>query len=287
VRALALFGVAVALVLTTPSVAALPPSLVGTEWTHLPTARKVVALTFDACGNAAGARSILAALRARRAPATFFLCGRWVRAFPKRARAIAERYPVGNHTDTHPFLTTLSDEAVRHEVRAAAATIRTVARRDPRPLFRFPYGDRDARTIGIINSLGYGAIGWTVDTLGWQGRGAERTARSIRQRVLAALRPGAIVLMHAGAAQDGSTLDAEALPGVIQAVRARGYELVTVREFLSARSMAARSARSMAARSARSLTPRSIRRSIANPTGSTNVGPNRGRVAGSSELAAR
>jgi peptidoglycan/xylan/chitin deacetylase (PgdA/CDA1 family) len=229
-----LLVIGAALVLTAPSGATLPASMVGTEWTHLPTERKVVALTIDACGNASGIGSILASLRAHAATATFFLCGRWARMYPRRARTIAAGYPVGNHTDTHPFATTLSDEALRREVRAAAATIRTIARRDPRPLFRFPYGDRDARTIRVVNLLGYGAVGWTVDTLGWQGRVGGRTPGWIRHRVLAALRPGAIVLMHAGAAHDGSRLDADALPGVIRGIRGRGYELVTVREFARA-----------------------------------------------------
>jgi peptidoglycan/xylan/chitin deacetylase (PgdA/CDA1 family) len=51
--------------------------------------------------------------------------------------------------------------------------------------------------------------------------------------VLAQLRPGEIVLMHVGShPTDGSRLDADALPGLIDDIRGRGYDFVTVTEFL-------------------------------------------------------
>jgi peptidoglycan/xylan/chitin deacetylase (PgdA/CDA1 family) len=206
----------------------LPDSLKGTEWERLPTARRVVALTFDACGNEAGAASILATLAAKRAPATFFLCGRWVEEYPDTARRIAAHYPVGNHTFSHPHLTQLSNAAVRGEVRNGARAIHTATAVDPRPLFRFPYGDRDERTIALVNELGYGSIRWTVDTLGWKGVEGGQSATSVAERVIAALQPGEIVLMHVGGANDGSTLDADALARVIHAIRARGYGLTNV-----------------------------------------------------------
>lgn len=51
-------------------------------------------------------------------------------------------------------------------------------------------------------------------------------------RVLGRLQPGAIVLMHLGAAADGSTLDADALPKLVTAIRDAGYSFVTVRLML-------------------------------------------------------
>jgi peptidoglycan/xylan/chitin deacetylase (PgdA/CDA1 family) len=191
-----------------------------------------VALTFDCGSNAAGVDSILATLSAKQARATFFMCGRWAETYPARARRIAARYPVGNHTYSHPHLTELSDAAVRSQVRRGERAIRAVTDSDPRPLFRFPYGDRDARRIRLVNELGYGAIGWTVDTLGWKGRRGGQSPATVTERVLGALRPGAIVLMHVGAAPDGSTLDAAALPRLIDRIRARGYRLVTVAAYV-------------------------------------------------------
>jgi len=209
-----------------------PPSLVGTEWEVLPTERKVVALTFDCGANAAGVPSILRTLGKTRAPATFFLTGRWAEAFPNLAGRLGERHPVGNHTFSHPDLTALAKAAVQTELGRAERAIRAATGQDPRPLFRFPYGARDARTIALVNDLGYGSIRWTVDTLGWKGVAGGQSVESVRARVLAELRPGAIVLMHVGAAPDGSSLDADALPSVIAAVRARGYRLVDLAAFV-------------------------------------------------------
>jgi peptidoglycan/xylan/chitin deacetylase (PgdA/CDA1 family) len=211
-----------------PTPHVLPPSLAGAEWTRLPTSDKVVALTFDAGGNDAGVTPILNALAAAGVPGTFFMTGRWVEVYPARAKQISALYPVGNHTYDHPYLTKLSDAQVQEEIVHAQLLITSVTGRDPRPLFRFPYGNTDARTLADAHALGYGGIRWTVDTLGWEGRNNGQSAASVQQRVMANLKPGEIVLMHVGAATDGSTLDADALPAMIKAIRAAGYSLALV-----------------------------------------------------------
>lgn len=211
----------------------LPAALRGTEWEHLPTARRVVALTFDAGANADAVDAILAVLAAQHVPATFFLTGQWVQRYPAQARRIASEYPVGNHSQTHPMLTGLSDDAVRAEIDTAAAAITAATGRDPRPLFRFPFGDRNAHTIALVNAAGYGSIRWTVDTTGWRGTSGGMSVDMVRSRVLAQLRPGEIVLMHVGShPTDGSRLDADALPALIGDIRARGYDFVSVTDFL-------------------------------------------------------
>jgi hypothetical protein len=99
---------------------------------------------------------------------------------------------------------------------------------DPRPFFRFPFGERDARTIAAVNDLGYVAVRWTVDTLGWKGTSGGISTQTVTDRVLAGLQPGEIVLMHIGSnPDDGSTLDADALPLMIDRIRAAGYGFVT------------------------------------------------------------
>ncbi|MFL5965370.1 MAG: polysaccharide deacetylase family protein [Gaiellaceae bacterium] len=206
-----------------------PPAIVAGELVRLETNQHVVALTFDGGGNADGAKAILAVLRREEVPATFFLTGHFVRAYPQIARAIGRRYVVGNHTVDHPQLTRLADGAVTREIAAAATEIEHATGRDTHPLFRFPYGDRDSRTLAICHRLGYVSVRWTVDTWGWMGRASQTVAGATR-RVLAGLVPGEIVLMHVGSSRDRSTIDTQALPGVIRAVRARGYRFVTLKD---------------------------------------------------------
>jgi peptidoglycan/xylan/chitin deacetylase (PgdA/CDA1 family) len=206
-----------------------PPAVVAGELVRLQTRQHVVALTFDGGGDAIGARRIMTTLRRDRAPATFFLTGHFVRTYPAIARAIGRRFDVGNHTIDHVDLTRLSSAAVTQEIAGAAIQIRRATGRDTHPLFRFPYGARDARTLAICHRLGYVSVRWTTDTLGWMGSSVQTTAGAVR-RVVATLLPGDIVLMHLGSARDGSTIDAHALPAVVQAVRARGYRFVTLRD---------------------------------------------------------
>jgi peptidoglycan/xylan/chitin deacetylase (PgdA/CDA1 family) len=212
----------------------LPPAVVAGELVRMQTPQHVVALTFDGGGNADGAKAILAVLRREQVPATFFLTGHFVKTYPALARAIGRHYVVGNHTVNHVELTRLSNSTVTREITEAADEIQHATGRDTHPLFRFPYGARDARTIGICHRLGYVSVRWTVDTWGWMGR-ALQTVAGARRRVLDSLVPGEIVLMHIGSSRDHSTIDTNALPGIIRAVRARGYRFVTLRDVRSPR----------------------------------------------------
>jgi peptidoglycan/xylan/chitin deacetylase (PgdA/CDA1 family) len=210
--------------------AAPPSSRLGVDWTRIPTTARVVALTFDAGANADAIPSILTTLRTKNVPATFFLTGQWVRNFPAPANDVTmSGFVVGNHTDTHPELTTLSDAEVRAQVLNAQRSILLANGAETRPFFRFPFGDVDSRVLGIVNNLGYVGVRWTVDTLGWQGTSGGMTAQKVFDRVLAGLQPGEIVLMHVGSnPDDGSMLDAAALPQIVDAIRARGYTFVTM-----------------------------------------------------------
>lgn len=196
---------------------------------RLSTSQKVVALTFDGGGSDAGGRAILDTLSAKGAPATFFFTGDFTLDYPSLAREIARTYPVGNHTQTHPDLTTLTRTQVVDEIRAARTTILAQTGVETRPLFRFPFGARDTETITLVNEECYVAYRWTTDTLGWKGTSGGITADIVYQRVMNDLQPGQIVLMHIGAnPKDGTTLDAAALPRIIDGIRARGYTLVTL-----------------------------------------------------------
>jgi peptidoglycan/xylan/chitin deacetylase (PgdA/CDA1 family) len=204
-------------------------SFAGKDIVRLPTSGRVVALTFDAGANANAIPEILATLGSENVPATFFLTGDWVRAFPAQAREVGALYPVGNHSNTHPHLPQLPSAQVASQVTDAQVSISAITGRDPRPLFRFPFGSRDARTMAVVNGLGYVSVFWTVDTLGWEGTSGGQTTSTVTARVLAHLQPGEIVLMHVGSnPKDHSTLDGDALRNIIEAIKTAGYGFVTI-----------------------------------------------------------
>jgi peptidoglycan/xylan/chitin deacetylase (PgdA/CDA1 family) len=206
----------------------------GGEIERLQTSKKIIALTFDGGDNAGGAQRILATLGRRHVTATFFITGRWARRYPRLARVIGVHYAVGNHTYSHAPLPALTSAAVRAEIIAGARWIRRETLREPRPLFRFPFGDRDSRTIGIVHALGYQSVRWSLDTWGWMGPSAGQSTATVVRRVSTRLRPGDILLMHLGSARDGSVLDAEALPAVIDTIERRDYHFVTLDRFVHA-----------------------------------------------------
>lgn len=217
-----------------PPAAPFPAALRNQDLTVIPGAGRVVALTFDAGANAAGLPKILSTLSATGVPGTFFLTGNWAGANPGGvAQILSAGHRLANHSMTHPGFTGLSGAEITQQVRGAEQAI-LAAGADPTPLFRFPFGERDARTITAVNDLGYVAVRWTVDTLGWKGTSGGVSAQIVADRTLAGLQPGEIVLMHLGSnPDDGTTLDADALPQIIDRISAAGYGFVTLDALLA------------------------------------------------------
>ena len=196
---------------------------------HGDESRRRIALTFDAGSDSGNTAAILDLLAARHVHATFSITGDFARANPALVRRVArEGHVIVNHTDTHESFTGVSThsspisaaERVVQLDRADAA-ISALTGRTTRPWFRPPYGDLDASTPGDVARAGYSFILlWTVDSLGWQGL----APAAVVARCLDGATPGGILLLHVGSA----STDAAALPQILDGLRARGYELVTV-----------------------------------------------------------
>ncbi|MFE6912008.1 polysaccharide deacetylase family protein [Streptomyces erythrochromogenes] len=211
-----------------------PASLLGGEIRRLPTSRKVVALTFNAAWDDAGIDTVLAELRRRALPATFFPTGAFADAYPAAVRSIGAAHGLGNHSYGHPYFDGLSTAQRVDEVRRADAAIRKASGTEPLPFFRFPYSSTTGDSVADVNDLGYAAIEFTADTNGYLGPQGGMTAEAAAERAIDALTPGAIVQMHVGSNGDGIVLDAEALPLIIDAAESEGYTIVDLRDFLVA-----------------------------------------------------
>ncbi|TDL76109.1 hypothetical protein E2R53_20610 [Peribacillus frigoritolerans] len=95
-------------------------------------------------------------------------------------------------------------------------------------LFRPPYGAIKDNQIETLNKLGYRSISWTIDSYDWNGSSANVILSRVNIRAV----PGGIVLLHNF--KDERKLDGmiEALPKMIDNLRAQGYEFVTIPEQL-------------------------------------------------------
>ncbi len=213
----------------------MPAQYAGKDFESTPTgSKKVIALTFDGGASNAADKKILQVLEEKQAVATFFFTGKFAEMYPDTVKTIAAKYPIGNHSYDHPEFTKLTDAKVNEQLtKGEAAIVKASGGVTPVPFFRFPYGNRNAHAIQLVNKQCYVPFRWTIDTLGWDGTGKGNTAAKITDLVLSKATPGGIVLMHQGDhPTDHSTLDADALPAMIDGLRAKGYELVTLADAL-------------------------------------------------------
>jgi peptidoglycan-N-acetylglucosamine deacetylase len=189
-------------------------------WHSVPGAGRRVALTFDDGYDEAAWSAIVATLHAHGAHASFFINGRYVVAFPALARrTVAWGNAIGSHTWSHILSTTATPAELSSQIEGDVRAWWRVARTTPVPYFRPPYGGKDATTVAVAGSLGFARVMlWSVDPSDYTDPGAA----VIVARVLAAVRPGAVVELHL------KPQTAAALPGLIGALRARGYALVTL-----------------------------------------------------------
>ncbi len=206
----------------------------GKEVSSIKTDKKIVALTFDAGGNADGVDKILEILEKENIKGSFFLTGNFISKFPEKTEKIIKNGgDLGNHSYSHPYFTQISDEKIKEELEKTEDQLSKLGAKF-QPFFRFPYGNRDARTMLAVYNKGYMNIRWTIDTLGWEGTSEGMTKELVENKVLSKIQPGSIVMMHLGSnPTDKTHLDSEALPDIIKSLREQEYEFVTLTKLLT------------------------------------------------------
>jgi len=185
------------------------------------TSQRVVALTFDD-GPSSYTPQILSVLRTVGAHATFFEIGRQVVQYPALVRdVVAAGDEVGNHTYTHADLLLLSNGSIRAQLSETQAVIQAAAGVTP-IWFHPPDGAIDARVAAVGTSTGLRSVLWSVDPRDWSRPGVT----IIMQRVLSAVRPGSIVLLHDGGGDRSETV--AALRVILRTLQQEGYQFLTL-----------------------------------------------------------
>ena len=176
---------------------ALIPSAQGLcrVFTHFETARPEIWLTIDDGPDENDTPRILDLLDRYQARATFFLIGERALRFPPLVAEILRRgHQVGHHTQTHPMATfwCATPARVRAELDGGLAALRR-AGADPR-WFRPPVGIKNLFLAEALSERGLRGVGWNVRSRDSMSRDPARVVA----RVMRAVRPGSIVLMHEG-----------------------------------------------------------------------------------------
>jgi peptidoglycan-N-acetylglucosamine deacetylase len=133
-----------------------------------------VSLTFDDGPNDAATPQLLEALARHDVRATFFAMGDFARQRPEIVRTVvAAGHLLGNHTMSHPKLSTESAARVRQELADCNAVLEDIAGVAVR-YFRPPFGARRPAVLRIAREMGLTPVMWNVTGHDWSPIGAER-----------------------------------------------------------------------------------------------------------------
>jgi peptidoglycan/xylan/chitin deacetylase (PgdA/CDA1 family) len=194
-----------------------------------------VALTFDMGGRLDPALSIMDWLVDHDVKATIFPTGKTAsetgigRDVLARIAAHPELFAIGNHSWDHPDFRELSAAQIADQLERTEAALAPLLGSTTKPFFRPPYGSHDDAVRNAVGAAGWPyTVMWDVDTIDWRASAdGGPSADDIVAKVIARARGGSIVLMHLGG---WNTL--EALPRIVEGLRARGLEPVTLTELL-------------------------------------------------------
>ncbi|MNZ58775.1 Peptidoglycan-N-acetylglucosamine deacetylase [compost metagenome] len=140
-----------------------------------------------------------------------------------------EGHIIGNHSYNHAVLSTLSLSDYRKQIWSTDAAIQKIIGYSPH-FIRPPYGETLPQQVKWSQQAGFSIVNWDVDSVDWK---KNPSSDSIIKNIKSTLQPGSIILQHAGGGY-GQDLSGtiQALPRLIQLLRSKGYELVTLPELL-------------------------------------------------------
>ena len=205
---------------------------------------KKVALSFDDGPDPDWTPRILDILKRYNVHASFFMIGEEAENnVGVMERVYREGHEIGNHTFNHPDISEIPNWQVDLELNlterlfAAKLGVQPLYFRPPYSIDQEPDTNDQAAPIERIQGLGYVTIGNKIDTNDWDEHPRkspkEITDSVFEQIALMETHPwnkGSIILLHDGGGNRAPTV--AALPVLIEALRAKGYEIVPVSELM-------------------------------------------------------
>lgn len=100
---------------------------------------------------------------------TFFIEGRYAKANPWIAD-ILKGQTIGNHGMFHVKHSYLTIQGIKESVSQGEKELIKLFGYNPKPLFRFPFGDFTTETLEILHQMGYKHCGWSYSVRDWKGK---------------------------------------------------------------------------------------------------------------------
>ncbi|MGP4065566.1 polysaccharide deacetylase family protein [Oceanobacillus sp. M65] len=193
------------------------------------TNEKVVLLTIDDVPDK-NAIKMAETLKEHNASAIFFVNGHFIETEEgaEKLKKIHEMgFPIGNHTYSHPDLSTLSEEEQTEEIVSVSDRIEEIVGERP-TFFRAPHGINTDHSQMVVKEEGMTQMNWTY---GYDYFKPYEDVEKIKQAMISGegpeagvdyslLKPGANLLMH------DRDWTSDALGDIIEGLRDKGYEMV-------------------------------------------------------------
>lgn len=180
--------------------------------------KKVIYLTFDEGYENGCTPKILDVLKENDVPAAFFVTKSYIKSDADLVkRMVAEGHVVGNHSVTHPDMTTKSDSEIADEINGCSDYFKEVTGQEMPHFFRPPEGAYSIRTLEKTKELGYKTIFWSFAYKDWLVD-AQPGKQAAYDNVMKYSHNGCIMLLHAV-----SQSNTEALDSIIKDLKAQGY----------------------------------------------------------------
>ncbi|MDQ0721040.1 peptidoglycan/xylan/chitin deacetylase (PgdA/CDA1 family) [Paenibacillus sp. W4I10] len=170
-----------------------------------------VGLTFDD-GPSGNTTNMLNALKQAGLRATMFNVGQNAQNNQSLVTAqVAAGMWIGNHSYTHPNMTTLNSSQMSSEITRTQQTIQSITGSSPK-LFRPPYGATNATLKSVVSQNGLKEVLWNVDSQDWNGASAAQIVAAVNT-----MKSGDVILMH-----DQYQTTLQAIPQIAQNLKNRG-----------------------------------------------------------------
>ena len=202
-----------------------------------------VALSFDDGPDPKWTPKILDILKQKNVKGTFMMIGAEAQEnIGLMQRVQREGHEIGNHTYFHPDISQISNNQIDFEVKlterlfASKLGVQPLYFRPPYDIDEEPDTDKQTEPVLRVQQLGLTIVGNKIDTHDWEQ--IKKSPAEISQIVLEQLdnmkhKPqfrGSIILLHDGGGDRSATV--AALPGLIDSLRAHGYNIVQVSQLM-------------------------------------------------------